>query len=655
MCGIAGIFDTRGKRPIDRMLLAQMTEALRHRGPDDYGYHLAPGLGLGHRRLSIIDLSPLGHQPLFNEDGTVAVTFNGEIYNFVELFDRLKSLGHRFRSRCDTEVIVHAWEEWGENCVTHFQGMYAFAVWDDPKQTLFLARDRFGEKPLYYTTLPDGQFLFASELKALLVHPELRRDIDPFAVSDYFSYGYVPDPRTIYRDVAKLMPAHTLTLRRGRPRPSPREYWDVKFCANPPPDEAELCRELVERVRAAVDLRMTADVPLGAFLSGGVDSSAVVAMMASLSRAPVNTCSMAFDIQEFDESRYARQVAERYHTNHFSKMVAVDDFPLIDRLVTFYDEPFADSSALPTYLVCSLARERVTVALSGDGGDEIFGGYRRYYWHQKEDRVRSWLPGSLRRAIFGSLGSFYPKMDWAPRPLRAKATLENLARDSAEAYFDTVCSIPERVRARLFSAAGRREIQGYRPIDILRRHIARAQTDDSLSQIQYADLKTYLPGDILTKVDRASMARSLEVRVPLLDHDLVQWLATLPSSVKLKGRDGKYIFKKALEPYLPAETLYRAKMGFAVPLAIWFRGPLRDRARQIVTAGSLVESDLFDVPYLNQLVDQHQTGVSDHSAALWSLMMFESFLRHVHARPPSASSTRGDAEILSNERPAVLG
>ena len=644
MCGITGIFDTRGKRPIDRKLLARMTEALYHRGPDDGGYHFAPGTGLGHRRLSIIDLSPLGHQPLFNEDGTVCVTFNGEIYNFLELFERLNAFGHKFRSRCDTEVIVHAWEEWGEDCVQHFQGMYAFAVWDEPKQTLFVARDRFGEKPLYYALLDDGQFLFGSELKALLVHPALRRDIDSCAVADYFSYGYVPDPRTIYRSVSKLPPAHSLTLRRGMAIPAPREYWDVSFREGHSRSEPELCEELAERLRKAVGMRMMADVPLGAFLSGGVDSSSVVAMMSSLSRTPVSTCSISFDVQEFDESRYAQQVADRFHSNHFSRMVAVDDFSLLDRLASFYDEPFADSSALPTYLVCSLARERVTVALSGDGGDEIFGGYRRYYWHQKEHRVRSLIPKYLRRPVFGALAAVYPKMDWAPRPLRAKATLQNLARGSAEAYFNTICSIPEGVRARLFSPAWQKQIEGYEPIDILRGHMARAQTDDCLSQIQYADLKTYLPGDILTKVDRASMAKSLEVRVPLLDHDLVQWIATLPSVVKLKGREGKYIFKKAMEPQLPQEVLYRPKMGFAVPLKTWFRGPLRDRVRQIVTTGNLVDTGMFDVPYLKALVEQHQAGLSDHSSAIWSLIMFESFLRNVHDRSTSRGSEPGEQQ-----------
>jgi asparagine synthase (glutamine-hydrolysing) len=648
MCGIVGMFDTRGRRPIDRDLLARMNNVLAHRGPDDSGLHIAPGIGLGHRRLSIIDLSPLGHQPLFNEDDSVCVTFNGEIYNYLELFERLKALGHGFRSRCDTEVLVHAWEEWKEDCVQRFNGMFAFAIWDEPNETLFLARDRFGEKPLYYTLLDNGQFLFGSELKALLLHPGVKRELDPCAVADYFSYGYIPDPRTIYRNIYKLAPAHTLTLRRGAPLPAQRQYWDVAFHTGEPRDEAALCEELVERVKRAVGMRTMADVPLGAFLSGGVDSSTVVAMMSQLSTTPVNTCSIAFDDRSFDESEYAAAVAQRCHTNHFSRLVAVDDFDLLDRLAGFYDEPFADSSALPTYRVCTLARERVTVALSGDGGDEVFAGYRRYYWHEKEQGIRSLVPLPLRRTVFGALGAGYPKFDWAPRVLRAKATLQNLARDTAEAYFNTICAVPEPVRSRLFSPEQRRLLQGYHSIDILRAHIDRAQTDDTLAQIQYADMKTYLPGDILTKVDRASMATALEVRVPLLDHELVQWAATIPSSLKLRGAEGKYVLKKAMEPYLSPEILYRPKMGFAVPLKSWFRGPLRDRAREIVTSGQLVESGMFDVAYLNTLVDQHQAGVSDHSSVIWSLMMFESFLRTVHGR--SATGT----DVAAGEPAAAI-
>ena len=481
MCGITGIFDVKGHAPIDRGLLARMTTLLAHRGPDDTGYHFGPGIGLGHRRLSIIDLSPLGHCPLFNEDGTVCVTFNGEIYNYVELFEELKALGHKFRSRCDTEVTVHAWEEWGEDCVQHFNGQFAFAIWDEPRQTLFLARDRFGEKPLYYTLLDDGRFLFGSELKALLADPAVRRDLDPYAVADYFSYGYVPDPRSIYRGVAKLPPAHTLTLRRGAAMPAPREYWDVTFRAEHFKSETDIADELMKRLQIQCVCR-GGGCAIGHLLSGGVNSSAVVAMMAESSQAPVNTCSISFGEPEYDESLYAQQIAQRFHTKHLSRQAVVNDFELIDRLATFYDEPFADSSALPTYLVCALARERVTVALSGDGGDEIFAGYRRYYWHQKEEQVRSLVPHALRRPVFALLGAGYPKMDWAPRFLRAKSTLQNLARGSVAAYFNTICSIPEQVRQRLAAPAHRRDLQGYDPISTLQRHMKSASTEDPLAQ-----------------------------------------------------------------------------------------------------------------------------------------------------------------------------
>ena len=633
MCGIAGIFDTVAAGPIDPALLARMTDTLHHRGPDDSGFHVAPGIGLGHRRLSIIDLSALGRQPLFNEDGTVCVSFNGEIYNFPELYQELHARGHKFRSRCDTEVIVHAWEEWGEGALARLNGMFAFAIWDEPKQTLFLARDRFGEKPLYYSRLDDGKVVFGSELKALLVHPGVRRRLDPQAVADYFAYGYVPDPRSIYRDIFKLPPAHSLTLRRGAPVPAARQYWSVQFHLDHAGSAASLSEELVDRLRRAVGMRMAADVPLGAFLSGGVDSSTVVALMATQSRDPVSTCSIGFDDPSYDESLYAQTVAERYRADHFSRTVATDDFALIDLMSTIYDEPFADSSALPTYLVCGLARERVTVALSGDGGDEIFGGYRRYGWHAQEHRLRSILPAPLGRPLFG-LASGLAQLPFMPSRIRTGAigaTLRNLRRSPAEAYFDMICVANQEVAGRFFSAATRREMQGYRPLDLLARHMAEAQTDDCLAQVQYADIRMYLPGDILTKVDRASMAHSLEVRVPLLDHELVQWTANLPSALKRHAGEGKYLLKKAMEPYLPQDVLYRPKMGFAVPLAAWFRGPLAERARRLASAGALVESGMFDVGFLGRLIEDHQARRRDHGPAIWSLLIFEAFLSRVHS------------------------
>jgi asparagine synthase (glutamine-hydrolysing) len=644
VCGITGIFDGRSKRPIDRALVERMNSSLHHRGPDAGGVHLEPGVALAHRRLSIIDLST-GQQPLYNEDGSVGVVFNGEIYNFQELVKELADCGHSFRTRSDTEVIVHGWEQWGASCVTRFRGMFAFALWDRNRETLFLARDRLGVKPLYYAQLPDGHWIFGSELKALLIHPGLSRVIDPIAVEDYFAYGYVPEPRTIFKGVHKLSPGCTLSLTRGAPAAAPVEYWDVPFKVGAAPAEQDACEELIGRLRESVRLRLISEVPLGAFLSGGVDSSGVVAMMAGLSADPVVTCSISFGDPAYNESAYARTVAERYRTQHHVEQVDPEDFSLVDRLATLYDEPYADSSAIPTYRVCELARKTVTVALSGDGGDESFGGYRRYRWHMNEERVRSLLPLQLRQPIFGVLGWLYPKADWAPRVFRAKSTLEALARDSVEAYFHSVSVLHDGMRRRLFSERFRSDLQGYAAVEVLKRHAARSPTDHPLSLIQYLDLKTYLVGDINTKVDRASMAHSLEVREPLMDHPLVEWLSSLPPEFKLRNGVGKVLLKKALAAYLPDEILYRPKMGFAVPLAKWFRGPLREPVRKAVLGPVLGETGWFNAEYLRTLVNDHQSGLRDYSTPLWTLLMFESFLRNVCG----ASGARvGDAALAGS-------
>ncbi len=628
MCGITGIFETREKKAIARDVLARMNDIQRHRGPDEGSIHLEPGLGLGHRRLSIIDVAT-GQQPLFNEDGSVAIIFNGEIYNYQELIPELVALGHVFRTKSDTEVIVHGWEAWGEACVERFRGMFAFALWDRNRETLFLARDRLGVKPLYYAFLPDGKFIFGSELKALLNHGGLARDIDPHAVEEYFALGYVPEPRTIFSGAAKLPPAHTLTLRRGAPPSAPREYWDVRFTLDNPVNVADASAELIGRLRESVKLRMISEVPLGAFLSGGVDSSAVVAMMAEVSTEPVKTCSIAFADTAYDESAWAQQVADRYATHHFVDRVESDDFDLIDQLARLYDEPYADSSAIPTYRVCELARRHVTVALSGDGGDESFGGYRRYRLHVAEERLRSAISHSLRRPIFGLLGRAYPKADWAPRVLRAKSTFEALARDSVDAYFHGVSILREEMRRELFSNAFKARLSGYNAISVFRRHAQKANGDDPLALIQYLDLKTYLVGDINTKVDRASMAHSLEVREPLMDHPLVEWLASLPSEMKLKGNEGKHLLKLAMAPHLPDEILHRPKQGFAVPLARWFRGPLRQRVQDAILGPRLAATGIFNQTYLQHLVEAHASGARDYSAPLWTLLMFDAFLKNV--------------------------
>ena len=634
MCGISGLFDTLGTRDFARDLATRINNIQAHRGPDEDDVYLEPGLALGHRRLSVIDLAT-GKQPLFNEDGSVGIVFNGEIYNYRELVPELKALGYHFSTRSDTEVIVHAWQAWGEACLHRLRGMFAFALWDRKQQTLFLARDRMGVKPMHYAWLPDGSFIFGSELKVLTAHPGFARDIDPLAVEDYFSFGYVPDPRCIYRNAHKLPAAHALTLRRGdAERAVPQPYWDVHFTHDNPISQADAEAELRDRVRESVRLRMVADVPLGAFLSGGVDSSAVVATMAGLSSTPVHTCAIGFDDPRFNESAFAQMVADRYHTDHRLEVVKGDDFDLIDTLAWLYDEPFADSSALPTYRVCQMARKHVTVALSGDGGDESLGGYRRYRMHLGEERVRNLLPHGLRRPLFAAIGQVYPKADWAPRPLRAKTTFQAMAMDSVQAYHHSMSHLRADQRQALFSPTFQRSLGGYSALEVFRQHAQHAQTDDPLALIQYLDYKTWLIGDINTKVDRASMAHSLEVREPLMDHMLVEWLATLPSSLKIHAGEGKYVLKKAFEPLLPHDVLYRPKMGFSVPLASWLGGPLKQRMQESVLSPRMCDSGYFNTATLEALIKEHLGGHHDHSTALWMLIMFDAFLRQNEKRAP---------------------
>lgn len=639
MCGLTGIVLSQHASVDERVLLA-MRDAQRHRGPDAAELYLGQGVGLGHRRLSIIDLDN-GQQPMVDEAAGLALVYNGELYNFPSLKAELEAQGVVFRSRCDTEVLLRAWQQWGEACLTRLVGMFAFAVWDMRTQRVYLARDHLGIKPLYYGFTNSGDLVFASELKGLLAHPGVERRLDPQALEDYLALGYVPDPKSIYCGIFKLSPGHWLSWHAGEPEPVPRQYWDVPFnlAADMTADEA--ATQLHSLLDRAVAGQMIADVPLGAFLSGGVDSSAVVASMSRASHQPVRTCSIGFDHGGFDETAYARCVARHLHTLHFEQRVSADDYALLDTLAAVYDEPFSDSSALPTYRVCELARTQVTVALSGDGGDENFAGYRRYRLHAWESGLRARLPLALRKPLFGLLGSIYPKADWAPRPLRARTTLQALARDNVEAYFHTVSTTSAALRQQLYSASFKRELQGYSALAVFRTHAKRAPTDHPLLLAQYLDLKTWLPGDILTKVDRASMAHSLEVRVPLLDHRLVEWASSLPPGLKLRGSTGKYILKKTLEPDLPHDVLYRTKMGFSVPLAAWLRGPLAQRARDALLAGAIAECGYFEPAVLDRLVRQHAAGRHDHSATLWSLLMLDAFLRHM--QQPAAAAPAGPA------------
>lgn len=649
MCGIAGIFDLRARRPIDPARVERMTAAVAHRGPDGDGFHHEPGLSLGHRRLAIVDLAG-GHQPMANEDGRVLTTFNGEIYNHEALRRELGD-GHRFATRCDTEVLVHGWEAWGEALPTRLRGMFAFAVWDRGEETLFLARDRVGERPLYYAVDADGFLLFASELRGVVVGLGAPPRLAPRAVADYFAYGYVPDPKSIFEGIAKLAPGHSLTLRRGEAAgpPRPRAYWDIAFEAGEPAG-VDRREELVERLRESVAMRRMSDVPLGSFLSGGVDSSGIVALMAGLSEQPVQTSSIGFDDPAFDERPYARMVAERYGTDHVERAVDVDSCAMIETLAGVYGEPFADSSALPTYLVSKLARERVTVAMSGDGGDELFAGYRRYRFFLMQERLRARLPEALRRTLFAPLARWYPKLDWAPQWMRGKSTFESLAQDSIEGYFRGVTVLPASERRRLLTPEFRQALDGYRPEAVLEEHAARADSDDPVALAQYLDFKTWLPGRMLVKVDRASMAHGLEVRPPLLDHELAEWAARLPLSDKLQDGQGKILVKRAFEPLVPDALLYRRKQGFSVPLAKWMQRGLDGRLDQLAGSAALTDTGIVDGAGLAAVIREHRSGARDHSQAIWSLLMFDAFLKQSWAAAGAAESPAGRGAMA---RPAA--
>ncbi|MCY1671446.1 amidotransferase 1, exosortase A system-associated [Novosphingobium sp. SL115] len=620
MCGIAGIFHTEGLKPVDPDRVRRMCDAIAHRGPDGEGVWTAPGVGLGHRRLSIIDLAG-SPQPMASAEGDVMIVFNGEIYNFKDLRRELQALGAQFRTDGDTEVILQAWRHWGIDCLPRLNGMFAFALYDLRQRTLLMVRDRLGVKPLFTARLPDGSVIFGSELKALLAHPSLRREVDPLAVEDYLAWGYVPDHRSILKGVEKLAAGHYQLLRHDAPPAAPVQWWDVSFADRARGNADDLGAHLLHHMREGVTSRMMADVPLGAFLSGGVDSSSVVALMAEASSNPVKTCSIGFDVSALDETAYADRIAEQFGTQHWKRTVSSDDFMLVDKLVGMFDEPFADASALPTFRVCELARQHVTVALSGDGADEAFAGYRRQTFQHREDQARSMLPAALRGPLFGTLGRIWPKADWAPRPLRAKTTLLSLAGAGEEGYARALAATSPELREALYSQDFKRLRGDYRAeqplVDLMRNAPARS----GLDRAQYADLKFYMPGDILTKVDRTSMAVSLEAREPLLDHRLVEFGARLPERMRVRGSTGKWIVKQTMRRYLPEDVLFRPKMGFVTPIAQWLRGPLAGAARGLAVDGVLARTGWFDAARIDAMAQAHIAGRADHSRLLWQLLM----------------------------------
>ena len=621
MCGICGVFNVGTGAPVPVPLLKKMADTIAHRGPDEEGFFSDGPVGLAHRRLSIIDVEG-GHQPQTNEDQSVWVIFNGEIYNFQELREFLVAKGHTFKTRSDTEVIVHLYEEKGENCFKELRGMFAIAIWDSRKQQLLLARDRVGKKPLFYS-YNQTRVVFGSEMKSILAAPDVAKDVDLDALSDYFSLLYVPAPKSIFTSVRKVLPGHYVVISDGGLRDV--EYWDIDFSRTMIKSEGEWCEQLMETYHEAVKLRLISEVPLGAFLSGGIDSSSVVALMSKITGRSVTTTSIGFEEKEFDELDYARQVATQFDARHFEQVVRPDAVGVSEKLAWYYDEPFADSSAIPTYYVSKLAREHVTVALSGDGGDEFFAGYRRYVFDNREEQLRGLLPPWFRRSVFGTLATLYPKADWAPRVFRGKATFENLARSHIEGYFRSISAVKPEVKQQLLHPQVREALGSYDTTDVLRAYYDKASRAEPIARILYVDVKTYLTDDILAKVDRASMAHSLEVRAPLLDHKFMELAASIPPSLKLQGTSGKHIFKKALEGTLSKDILYRNKMGFAVPLARWFRTDLKQMAADIIFSHQ--KSDWVEPKTVQTIWDQHQSGLRDRSTELWAIFMLHLWRR----------------------------
>jgi asparagine synthase (glutamine-hydrolysing) len=632
MCGIAGIVHSEPAHPVDWELLRRMTSIMAHRGPDADGFHIGHGVGLGHRRLSIIDLST-GGQPIYNEDRTKAIVFNGEVYNFPELRENLEDRGHRFATRTDTEAILHAYEEYGERCVERLRGMFAFAIWDETARRLLLARDRVGKKPLYYAHNA-SRIAFASELKALLQDPALKPVVDPEALDAFFSFGAVPAPKSILQGVAQLPPAHYLVWEDGRILLG--EYWDVPYGATIKGSDSEVLEAFRAVFDGAVRIRLISDVPLGAFLSGGVDSTAVVEAMTRHSDSPVLTTSVGFMERAYSELDHARKVAQTVGSNHYEVMVRPTAAEILPALVWHLDEPFADSSALPTYYVSRAARERVTVALSGDGGDEIFAGYqRRYGLNRWETRLRHCLPAWAREWVLGPLGQSYPKADWLPRPLRGRYLLQNLGTTFERAYFSDLSLFREDTKPGFLTPEFRTQLNGHDPFAGFVKHFKRVRGLDPLNQLLYVDLKTWLANDILVKVDRMSMANALEVRSPLLDHKVIEFAATIPADLKYRGRISKYLLKRYLEGRVPHTVIHRSKQGFEIPVAEWLRGELREMARDLVLSPRAIERGYLQPDSVRRLWQAHQRRIRDHSAHIWALMVLELWHRTFLDQDPS--------------------
>ena len=624
MCGICGFVSSNPDRLVGEAVLKRMCQVLYHRGPDDEGYYVDEHVRLGVRRLSIIDLIT-GQQPITNEDNTLWLVLNGEIYNYRDLRRQLEGRGHVFASKGDSEVIIHAYEEYGDNCVQHFNGMFAFAVWDAPRRRLLLARDRLGIKPLYYWAGRDG-LVFGSELKALIAHPDVPRDIDPVALDQFVTLEYILAPRTIFKAVQKLPPGHRLVFQDGKLRIE--QYWDIPF-KDVPTDETTCAEALVELIRDAVRLRLVSDVPLGALLSGGIDSSTVVAFMSQASTAPVQTFSIGFADETYNELPHARTVAAHFGTDHYEEILQPDIASLAERVVGHLGEPFGDFSIFPSYLVSKLASRSVKVVLSGDGGDEIFGGYETYV-AQSLDRFYRWLPARLRQEALPALMARVPPQP-AKRGLinKAKRFVDGAALPSSLQHTRWMIFLSDEDKAALYQPGLQAALNDASPASMIESYFRRVSQADPLTQQQYVDIKTYLVDDILTKVDRMSMAASIEARVPLLDHRIVEFAVNLPPRMKLRHGQTKVILRRAMADRLPAMVLNKPKQGFSVPLKHWLRGPLRPLMTDLLSVDSVRHRGYFQPQCIARWVSEHLDGRANHSHRLWALMVFELWHQHV--------------------------
>jgi len=609
MCGIAGIIDQQN--PVPRDLIKQMTDSLTHRGPDDEGFYIEGGIGMGHRRLSIIDLDT-GGQPICNEDKTIRVIFNGEIYNYRELTKQLQETGHKFGTRADTETIVHLYEEYGDDCVLHLRGMFAFALWDDRKKRLLIARDRVGKKPVVYYHRP-GRFVFASEIKSILCDRSIDRTVSNNAIDKYLTFGYIPSPDSVYKEIKKLLPGHILVYEDDKI--TTKRYWDIEYSADGPSTEEEALPEIEKTLLEATRMRMISDVPLGAFLSGGVDSSLVVGLMSRISDQKVKTFSIGFEEDDYSEIKYARMVAGHLDTEHYEEILKPDIFEVLEILLEQYDEPFADSSMIPTFLVSRMARKNVTVALSGDGGDEIFAGYNRYTRLNLARRL-DLIPGLRRVASIGS------KSPLVPAPVKRKLNI--LATHGSRRQLELSSIITEKIRSSLYTSEFSENIDVARQSRPTRLYLSKPER---LNKWLYSDLHAFLPEDILVKVDRASMATSLETRAPFLDHKVIELMATIPEKLKTRGNTGKYLLKKLAEKYVPHEVIYRSKMGFMIPAAHWFRDSLRNEIEDKLLAPNSLTSKFVRHEAVSGMLREHVSGAYDHSPALFALFYLELWMR----------------------------